>query len=142
MGRKVAYWIATALTAFVFIAGGATDLARPPFMIESMAKLGYPAYMLLILGVWKVLGGVVVLTPGLPTLKEWAYAGMIFDLTGAAASHAAVGEPASEIIPPLVISVIVMASWALRSPGRRLVKAPALVAPTKTHVGAVPETIA
>lgn len=137
MARKIAYWVATVLIAFVMIGGGVTDIARPPFMIEGMAKLGYPVYFLVILGVWKVLGGVVVLTPGLPTLKEWAYAGMIFDLTGASLSHAAVGKPAGEIIPPLVISAIVMASWALRPPGRRLVKAPALVAPVL-----VPEAIA
>ena len=125
MARKIAYWVATTLTAFVMIAGGVTDLARPSFLLEGMTKLGYPAYFLLILGVWKVLGGVVVLTPGLPTLKEWAYAGMIFDLTGASLSHAAIGKPAGEIILPLVISAIVMASWALRPSARRLVKAPA-----------------
>jgi DoxX-like family len=85
-----------------------------------MTDLGYPGYVALILGVWKLLGGVVVLAPGLPRLKEWAYAGMIFDLTGAAASHAAVGDPAVNIATPLIIAVIVMASWALRPASRRL----------------------
>jgi uncharacterized membrane protein YphA (DoxX/SURF4 family) len=85
-----------------------------------MTDLGYPGYVALILGVWKLLGGVVVLAPGLPRLKEWAYAGMIFDLTGAAASHAANGDSAANIATPLIIAGIVMASWALRPASRRL----------------------
>ena len=122
--RPIAYWVTTALTAFVFLSGGATDLARPDFLMEGMTKLGYPPYFVLILGAWKVLGGIVVLTPRLPRLKEWAYAGMIFDLTGAAASHAAVGDPTSKIVTPLIITGIVMASWVLRPEGRKLRVAP------------------
>jgi uncharacterized membrane protein YphA (DoxX/SURF4 family) len=118
--RRIAYWLTTALTAFVFLSGGVADIARPDFLMEGMTDLGYPAYFVLILGVWKVLGGIAVLAPRLPRLKEWAYAGMVFDLTGAAASHAAVGEPASKIAAPLVLSGIVMASWALRPEGRKL----------------------
>ena len=118
--RKITYWIATGLVAFVFIAGGAIDAARPRFVAELMDHLGYPAYFALIIGVWKVLGGIAVLLPGLPRLKEWAYAGMVFDLTGASASHAAVGDTLGEILTPLIILVIVAASWALRPPSRRL----------------------
>ncbi len=80
--------------------------------MEGMNALGYPPYFVLILGVWKILGAIVVLIPGTPRLKEWAYAGMVFDLTGAAASHAFVGE-ASKIAAPLIITAVVMASWAL-----------------------------
>jgi uncharacterized membrane protein YphA (DoxX/SURF4 family) len=127
--RPIAYWVTTALTAFVFLSGGATDLARPDFLMEGMAKVGYPPYFVLILGVWKVLGGIVVLTPGTPRLKEWAYAGMIFDLTGAAASHAAVGDPVGKIVTPLIIAGIVMASWALRPEGRKLRDARVELAP-------------
>ncbi|WP_165250426.1 DoxX family protein [Paludisphaera soli] len=118
--RKIAYWAATGITAFVFLAGGAADLIRPAEVVKGMAELGYPAYFLLILGVWKVLGGLVVLAPGTPLLKEWAYAGMIFDLTGASASHAAVGDPTAKAVIPLVIAAVVMASWALRPASRRL----------------------
>ncbi len=120
MVRRIAYWVATGLTAFVFLSGGATDIARPPFLMEGMTHLGYPAYFVMILGVWKVLGGIVVLAPRLTRLKEWAYAGMIFDLTGAAASHAAVGDPSGKVVAPLVISGIVLASWALRPESRWL----------------------
>jgi uncharacterized membrane protein YphA (DoxX/SURF4 family) len=118
--RRIAYWVATVLTAFVFLSGGAADLARPAFLMEGMTQLGYPSYFVLILGVWKVLGGIFVLAPRLPRLKEWAYAGMVFDLTGAAASHVAVGDPAGKTATPLVIAGIVMASWALRPESRRL----------------------
>jgi uncharacterized membrane protein YphA (DoxX/SURF4 family) len=118
--RPIAYWVTTALTAFVFLSGGAADLARPGSLMEGMTQLGYPTYFVLILGIWKLLGGVVVLAPRLPRLKEWAYAGMIFDLTGAAASHAAVGDPVGKIVTPLIISGIVMASWALRPESRKL----------------------
>jgi uncharacterized membrane protein YphA (DoxX/SURF4 family) len=92
--RRIAYWITTGLTAFVFLSGGAADLARPGFLMEGMTRLGYPSYFVIILGVWKLLGGVAILAPRLPRLKEWAYAGMVLDLIGAAASHAAVGDPA------------------------------------------------
>src|SRR4029079_6097904 len=114
MMRRIAYWVTTVLTAFVFLSGGAADIARPSFVMEGMTHLGYPAYFVLILGVWKVLGGVAVLAPRLPLLKEWAYAGMAVDLTLPAASHAEVGDPAGKVVPPLIILGIVAASWALR----------------------------
>ena len=112
--RRVGYWIATGLTAFAFLAGGAADLAASPDMLASMAHLGYPAYLTTILGVWKLLA------PGFPRLKEWAYAGMAFDLTGAAISHAAVNDGAAKILTPLVLLGIVAASWALRPESRTL----------------------
>jgi hypothetical protein len=90
------------------------DVARPDSLMEGMTHLRYPGYFVTIVGAWKVLGGITVLAPGLPRLKEWAYAGMIFDLTGAAACHAAVGDPAAKSAAPLVIAGIVLASWALR----------------------------
>lgn len=121
MMRPAAYWIATGLTAFVFLAGGAVDIARPDFAVEAIQHLGYPVYFMVILGVWKVLGGAAVLLPRLPRLKEWAYAGMCFDLTGASASHAARGDGPGEIATPLVILAVAAVSWALRPPGRVLV---------------------
>ena len=119
--RLIAYWITTALAAFVFLSGGsAVDVARPSFALQGMTHLGYPSYFMVILGVWKVLGGMVVLLPRLPRLKEWAYAGMLFDLSGASASHASVGDPAAKIATPLIILCIVLTSWALRPESRRL----------------------
>jgi uncharacterized membrane protein YphA (DoxX/SURF4 family) len=118
--RIIIYWITTGLTAFVFLSGGMVDIARPGFALEGMTKLGYPPYFMVILGVWKVLGGIAILLPGTPRLKEWAYAGMLFDLTGASASHAATGDVLGHIVTPIIILGIVAASWALRPQSRRL----------------------
>src|SRR5690349_1834870 len=112
--KTIAYWGATALTALAFLTGGLADLARGPAMVSALGQLGYPSYFLLILGAWKVLGALAIVAPRLPRLKEWAYAGMAFDLTGAALSHAAVGDPVAKIVVPLVILGVAAASWALR----------------------------
>jgi uncharacterized membrane protein YphA (DoxX/SURF4 family) len=122
--RTIGYWIATSLVALAFLAGGAGDLSGSPAVLEGLAHLGYPAYVAVLLGVWKLLGAAVVAAPRLPRLKEWAYAGMVFDLTGAAFSHAASGDPAGKVITPLVVLAIVAASWALR-PARRTLPSPA-----------------
>ena len=89
--RAIGYWICTVLVALSLLSGGVVDVLRSPQALEGMTHLGYPAYFMIILGIWKLLGGGVVLLPGLPLVKEWAYAGMIFDLTGASASHVALG---------------------------------------------------
>ncbi len=117
--RSIAYWITTALTAFVFLSGGVAEIVRPEPLVAGMVHLGYPVYFIVILGVWKVLGGIAVLLPRMAILKEWAYAGIFFDLTGAAASHASVGDPALKIATPLFILIVVAASWALRPMNRR-----------------------
>jgi uncharacterized membrane protein YphA (DoxX/SURF4 family) len=118
--RQVLYWAATVLTALSFSVPGVGNLIRAPHIAEDMAHLGYPPYFLAILGTWKVLGAIAVVAPRLPRLKEWAYAGMIFDLTGAAMSRAAMGDGATMVVVPLMISGVVLASWSLRPPARRL----------------------
>lgn len=118
--EKIGYWAATGLVAFAFAFGGVMDIARPPEVMAGIKALGYPEYFALIIGVWKVLGAAAVLAPRLPRLKEWAYAGMVFDLTGAAASHAAVGDPAAKVVVPLVLLALVVASYVLRPAGRAL----------------------
>jgi len=112
--RQVAFWLSTGLTALAFAGIGAADLGRAPAVVAGLAHLGYPAYLATLLGVWKLLGAAAIVSPGLPRLKEWAYAGMFFDLTGAAASHAAVGGPAGQVIAPLVLLALAMASRTLR----------------------------
>jgi DoxX-like family len=120
-------WVATTLIGLETLAGGVTDLARGramlvsgPFVLDIITHLGYPPYFLTILGVWKTLGAIVLFAPGLPRLKEWAYAGVIFELTGAAASFVAHGDPANELIVPLILASLALISWALRPPSRRL----------------------
>ncbi|HVW01855.1 MAG TPA: DoxX family protein [Planctomycetaceae bacterium] len=119
-GRLIGYWIATVLVAFAMGSGGVADVLRIQPVVEGMTALGYPVYFCIILGVWKVLGAIAILIPGTPRLKEWAYAGIMFDLTGAAASHLFVGQPVGEAIAPVILTAIMFASWALRPPCRML----------------------
>ncbi len=128
--KTIGYWVATCLIAAAFVLGGATDAATPPSVVAFMAHLGYPAYFATIIGVWKVLGGVALLVPRFPRLKEWAYAGIFFDLTGAAISHAVTGDAAANVIVPLVLAGIAFASWNLRPRSRKL-SAP-VAEPTET----------
>lgn len=122
--RTIGYWVSTGLLAFAFAAGGVGDLSGAPQVLEGMTHLGYPAYFATILGVWKVLGAVALLAPRFPRLKEWAYAGIFFDLTGAAYSHAVSGDPAGKVITPLVLVAVAAASWALRPESRKLASEP------------------
>ena len=121
--RLIVYWTTTVLVAF-FMSGGIAQLvqyrANPHGVVPD---LGYPMYFFAILGVWKVLGAIAILVPRFPRLKEWAYAGIFFDLTGAAASCAAVGGYGAygfHVIAPLIIAGITVASWALRPESRRI----------------------
>jgi uncharacterized membrane protein YphA (DoxX/SURF4 family) len=118
--KSVGYWVSTALIAAAFVLGGAIDTAAQPSALAFLAHLGYPAYFATLIGVWKVLGGLAVLAPRFPRLKEWAYAGIFFDLTGAAVSHASSGDGAAKIMVPLVLVGIGFASWSLRPQSRKL----------------------
>ncbi len=120
--RKFAYWLATGTLALMFAIGGVLDLVLAPAAVAGMAALGYPVYVATILGFWKLLGAAALLAPRLPRLKEWAYAGIVFDLTGAAFSHASVGDPAGKVAVPLVLLGVAFASWALRPESRKLAR--------------------
>ena len=113
-GRKMFYWGSTVVAALALAAIGAADLVRNPKVIEGLVRLGYPAYFATILGTWKLLGSAAIIIPGLARLKEWAYAGMFFTLTGAAISHAAAGDPLGNALLPLALLVAVMTSWVLQ----------------------------
>lgn len=130
--RKIAYWTLTSLLALALTAGGAMDLTGAPAVLDAVRGLGYPLYVASLLGVWKLLGAAAILAPRLPRLKEWAYAGIFFDLTGAAVSHTAVGDAAGKVITPLVLLAIAMGSWALRPADRALAghEEPKTIAPS------------
>ena len=112
---QIIYWTATGLTVIAFAATGIANLARVPAVVEGVTHLGYPAYLATILGVWQLLGATAIAAPVTPRTKEWAYAGMFFNLTGAAASHVASGDPLGRALVPLMLLGVVMTSWALRS---------------------------
>jgi len=124
--RRAAYWGSTALASFVFAATGTADLLRVPVIMDGLAHLGYPAYFATLLGTWELLGAAALVAPGIPRLKEWAYAGMFFTLTGAAVSHALSGDSAVKILVPLIVLGALAASWALR-PMARTLSTPAFV---------------
>ena len=112
--RTIAYRVSTGCAALVFAATGAADLMRAPTIMEGLAHLGYPTYFATILGAWQVLGAVAIIAPGLSQAKEWAYAGMVFTLSGAAVSHAVSGDPVAKILVPLVLLGAVLVSRTLR----------------------------
>jgi hypothetical protein len=118
--RTATYWTATAVTAVVLLSGGAAYVLHAGWAVAGVLALGYPLYFVTLLGVWKLLGVVAILWPGFPRLKEWAYAGIAFDLSGATVSHLAVGDPAWHF--PLTVGLLLVAvvSWALRPEGRVL----------------------
>jgi uncharacterized membrane protein YphA (DoxX/SURF4 family) len=118
--KTIIYWATTAVLGFVLLSGGIAHLAQQPDGVAALAQLGYPAYLLVILGVWKIAGGLVLLAPRFPRLKEWAYAGAVFDLTGAAASHLARGNAVHHVIVPLVLSFVALVSWSTRPAPRAL----------------------
>ncbi len=124
IGKKIAYWITTGLVAFFIGGGGLSQIWQYKVSPHSVVPvLGYPMYFFAILGVWKFLGAIAILAPRFPRLKEWAYAGIFFDLTGAAASCLAVGGYGAygfHVIAPLVICGLTAASWALRPESRRI----------------------
>jgi hypothetical protein len=126
--NKIIYWIATIWLASGMLATGMLQLfkakaegALAPPGVDGIIKLGYPVYFLTILGIWKVLGVVALLIPKFPLLKEWAYAGFFFIMTGAIFSHIASGHSMSEIFPSLLLLVLTLLSWYFRPADRKVI---------------------
>jgi hypothetical protein len=120
--RVIVYWLLTILVAFEMSAGALWDLLHIEYVRVILAHLGYPMYLLDILGVWRIPCALALLAPRFPRLKEWAYAGAVFNYTGAAASHLLAGDRAGLWVGPLVLTVFTLVSWALRPPSRRLAR--------------------
>ena len=118
--HKIIYWIATIWLSFGMAFTAARQLMKMNEEIQMMTNLGYPDYILSILGVWKILGAIAVLLPKFPLLKEWAYAGFFFLLAGAWYAHLAVGDPIVEFMPSLLLFVLLGLSWYYRPAQRRL----------------------
>lgn len=116
--KKIGYWITTSLLCFCML-GGIGQLFQVKEVVEGFAPLGYPTYFISIIGFWKILAIIAILVPKLPLVKEWAYAGIFFAMTGASASHIAVNDSAFHIIMPLLIAGLAICSWYLRPSTRR-----------------------
>lgn len=117
--KQIGYWGLTGLFCLAMGMAGVMNLIRFEPQQQAMVELGYPVYLMSILGVAKVLGVLALLAPRLPLLKEWAYAGFTFDLLGAAASHAFAGHSPVQIVVPLVMLVVAGGSYLLRPADRR-----------------------
>jgi uncharacterized membrane protein YphA (DoxX/SURF4 family) len=116
--KKVGYWVSTVLVALMLLPAGVGQVTLQN--TEGFVRLGYPVYFMVLLGVWKLLGGVVLLVPRLPRVKEWAYAGVFIDFSSAAISDAVRGGSVGHVIAPIVCATILFASWALRPASRTL----------------------
>jgi uncharacterized membrane protein YphA (DoxX/SURF4 family) len=126
--NKIIYWIATIWLATGMLSTGTLQLFRAkaegalaPPGVYGITHLGYPIYFLTILGIWKILGVVAVLIPRFPLLKEWAYAGFFFVMSGAIFSHIAVGDSMSEIFPALLLLILTVVSWYFRPENRKTI---------------------
>lgn len=118
--KRVAYWVCTGLVVFFIGSGGLAYAMKVPDVVQGVVALGFPVHFVVLLGVWKVLGSITILVPGFRLIKEWAYAGIMIDLTGAAYTSIATGGEWWHAAAPLSIAVLVAASWALRPESRRL----------------------
>ncbi len=128
--NKIIYWIATLWLALGMLSSGIVQLLKVKEEADMMAHLGYPLYFLTILGVWKILGITIVLIPKFPLLKEWAYAGFFFAMSGAVFSHLAGGDDAKAFFGPLLLLILTVVSWYFRPANRRIVS----VTPYSTEI--------
>jgi hypothetical protein len=124
---KIIYWIATCWLSLGMTATGMVQLLKvqsegavAPPGVDGIKHLGYPVYFLTIIGIWKILGVVTLLVPKYPLLKEWAYAGFFFLMTGAIFTHIASGSSMSEIFPSLLLLILTMVSWYFRPADRKV----------------------
>jgi len=119
--NKIIYWIATVWLALGMLSTGIVQLLKMEEEVNMMIDLGYPSYLLTILGVWKILGVIAVLIPKFPLLKEWAYAGFFFVMSGAVISHLANGDAAKDFFGPTLLLILIFISWYFRPADRKII---------------------
>ncbi|WP_215224708.1 DoxX family protein [Echinicola shivajiensis] len=117
--NKIIYWVATVWLSLGMLSTGIVQLINMKEEVATMNILGYPTYLLTILGIWKILGVLAILTPKFPLLKEWAYAGFFFVMTGAIVSHLAVGDEMVTFFGPTLLVVLTIVSWYYRPANRK-----------------------
>ena len=118
---KIIYWVATLWLSLGMVSTGVVQLLRFDEGVAMFDHLGYPLYLATILGVWKLLGVVTILIPRFPLVKEWAYAGFFFAMSGAVVSHAANGDSAKDFFGPVLLIVLTIVSWYFRPADRKLI---------------------
>lgn len=118
--NKIIYWVSTIWLSLGMFSTGIVQLLQVQEEVEFIMRLGYPKYFLTLLGVWKILGVIAVLIPRYPILKEWAYAGFFFAMSGAVFSHIAFGNPLNDIFPPVLLLVLTAVSYYFRPASRKV----------------------
>ena len=119
--NKIIYWIATIWLSLGMLSTGVVQLLKTDDEVAMITRLGYPVYILTIIGVWKILGVIAILIPKFPLLKEWAYAGFFIAMSGAIVSHLINGDEAKELFGPALLLTLTMVSWYFRPAGRKLI---------------------
>ena len=119
--NRIIYWISTLWLSLGMVSTGIVQLFRMKAETDFILALGYPAYFLTLLGIWKILGVVVLLAPGFSLTKEWAYAGFFFAMSGAIFSHIASGSSIGEIAPSLLLLTLTVVSWYFRPADRKII---------------------
>ncbi|HZZ75189.1 MAG TPA: DoxX family protein [Puia sp.] len=116
------YWIATTLMSVGMLGSGLAQIIHAKQMVDLIVPLGYPLYILYIIGTWKILGVIAILVPGFKLLKEWAYAGFFFVMTGALISHLAAGDYGLKgLIGPFMQTIFILTSWYFRPANRKII---------------------
>ena len=119
--NKIIYWIATVWLSLGLLSGGIFQLLQMDDAVKNFTHLGYPLYLLSILGIWKILAVIAVLIPKFPLVKEWAYAGVFFTMTGALISHLVMGDTLAETFPSVLTLIIAIVSWHFRPANRKII---------------------
>jgi uncharacterized membrane protein YphA (DoxX/SURF4 family) len=117
--NKIIYWIFTLWMSLGMVSTAIVQLMKSKDELTNFTNLGYPAYLMTIIGVWKIFGVIAVLIPKRPLLKEWAYAGFFFVMSGAIISHIIVNDPFSKTFPAVLLFVLVIISWYFRPVDRK-----------------------
>lgn len=118
--NKIIYWIATGWLSLGMVSTGIVQIILMDEEVQKMTILGYPRYFLPIIGVWKLVGVVAVLLPKFPLVKEWAYAGFFFLMSGAVLTHLSVGDAAAEFFGPTLLLMLTIVSWYFRPSDRKI----------------------
>lgn len=119
--NKIIYWISTLWLSLGMVSTGLVQLFRQNEQADYITDLGFPEFSLTLLSIWKILGVIVLLIPKFTLLKEWAYAGFFFAMSGAVYSHIVAGDPVNEIFPSLLLLILTLISWYFRPTNRKII---------------------
>ena len=119
--NKIIYWISTLWLSLGMVSTGLVQLFRQNEQVDYITDLGFPEFSLTLLSIWKILGVIVLLIPKFTLLKEWAYAGFFFAMSGAVYSHIVAGDPVNEIFPSLLLLILTLISWYFRPTNRKII---------------------